>query len=235
LPALAALPSADPPVTLLLALALLVSPLPDTPPPGEANPSLPDSAAALYARKDPSGLTRLRAQARTVSDDLLLRYRLYPLTRDTRHLEDLPEPEPSASARDLALLSALWAYRTAEAPAWRIPAYGRRSDALLQRARALDPEDPFVLLVDGQSALYRPALFGGSAETALARFTRLRDALRRREASGRPVAGLPLVEAEVWVWYTLRKLGRGDTDALRDRLLAQNPPPLYREFLLDPP
>gem|GEM_PF-1045399 len=222
-------------MTLLLALALLAAaPAADRPTPAPV-PSLADSVATLYARKDPAGLDRLRTRARTVSDDLLLRYRLYPLTQDARHLADLPEPPAGASARDLALLSALWAYRTASGPAWKVPTYGRRSDALLQRAKALDPADPYVLLVDGQSALYRPALFGGSAADALDRFTRLRDLLRQREVAGRPVDGLPVIEAEVWVWYTLRKLGRGDSDALRDRLLAQRPAPLYREFLLSPP
>lgn len=226
-------------MTLLLALILLLAFPAEGPGPAPPDPprvaSLPDSVATLYARKDHRGLDRLRAEASTVSDELLLRYRLYPLTRDSEVIGDLPDASECRSARELALLSALWAYRLADAPPWRIPAYGRRADALLQRARELDPDDPFVLLVEGQSALYRPAIFGGSAEAALDRFTRLRDRLRTAEATGTPVEGLPLIESEVWVWYTLRKLGRGDSNALRDRLLAQRPPPLYREFLLDPP
>lgn len=226
-------------MTLLLALILLLAvpaeglgPAPPDPP---RVTSLPDSIATLYAHKDHRGLDRLRSEVSTVGDELLLRYRLYPLTQDSEVIGDLPDAPEGRSARELALLSALWAYRVAEAPPWRIPAYGRRTDALLHRARAIDADDPFVLLVDGQSALYRPAIFGGSAEMALDRFARLRDRLRRAEAAGKPVEGLPLIEAEVWVWYTLRKLDRGDTDALRDRLLAQRPPPLYLEFLLDPP
>lgn len=217
---------------LLLAPAYAAKPSAFHPAPPVAHP---DTIAVLYGRMDRAGLDHLLAGARSVSEELLLRYRLYPLTRDARYLQDLPDERDLRSARDLALLSALWAYRVAEAPPWRLASYGRRSDALLQRARRLDPNDPYVLLVDGQSYLYRPGIFGGNTEAALERFVRLRDELRRREAAGRPVPGLPPIEAEVWVWYTLRKLGRSDTDRLRERLLAQDPPPLYRAFLQAPP
>jgi hypothetical protein len=203
--------------------------------PGRSTVSLPDTVASLYGQKDRAGLERLHRNVNTVSDELLLRYRLYPLARQSRILDDLPNEGECRSARDFALLSALWAYRLTEAPAWRVPAYGRRTDSLLRRGREIDPNDPFVLLIEGQSLLYRPGLFGGNAETALERFVKLRDLLRRHEAERRPVAGLPALEADIWVWYTLRRLGRDGTDGLRDRLLAQNPPPLYREFLLDPP
>ncbi len=161
---------------------------------------------------------------------MLYRYRLYPLTLDARYLDDLPDEADCRTARDLALLSALWAYRAGEAPPWKLPFYGIRSDALLDRARALDPDEPYVLLVAGQSLLYRPGIFGRSPEAALTMFERLRRVLRTR-----PVPGLSPFEPEVWVWYTLRTLGRPHTDRVRDRLLAQNPPPLFRQFLLDPP
>lgn len=214
---------------MLLALLLLLSlPMASDAPPLDG--SMPNAIAERYAQKDTAGLDRLRARTASTGDDLLVRYRLYPLTQDTRLLDELPDEAACTSARDLALLSALWAYRVTEAPAWRIPALGRRADGLLDRARSLDSSDPFVLLVEGQSLLYRPALFGGSASRALDRFTTLRDRLREH-----PEPGLPLIEAEVWVWYTLTRLDRSGTDALRDRLLAQNPPPLYREFLLSPP
>lgn len=227
-------------VSLLFLLALLVFSADPPPDRADAVPtrtavSLPDTVATLYAQKDRAGLERLQSRTASVSDDLLLRYRLYPLARQRGVLENLPAEVLCRSARDYAILSALWAYRLAEAPVWRLPEYGRRVDSLMRRGREMDAGDPFVLLVEGQSLLYRPGIFGGSAEGALERFVQLRDLLRDRERRRDPVAGLPAIEAEIWVWYTLRRLGRDGTDRLRDRLLAQNPPPLYRDFLLDPP
>ncbi|MDX1532195.1 MAG: hypothetical protein R3362_11765, partial [Rhodothermales bacterium] len=210
------------PVRLLLALALLAAV------PATAAP--PDTLSARYVQKDEAALTRMRAAARSTSEDLLLRYRLYPLTGDARLLRDLPGTEACEGARDYALLSALWGFRISEAPPWKVPTYGRRSSALLERARALDPDDPYVLLVEGQSLLFRPALFGGDPEAALDRFERLGAVLRER-----PVPGMEPLEAEVWRWTTLRRLGRPEAEALRQRLLAQDPPPLFRDFLLSPP
>lgn len=207
---------------LLLLLALFATD------PGGTSP--PDTIAALYAHNDRDGLVRLHAEARSTTDDLLVRYRLYPLTQDARYLADIPDESEAHSAQDLALLAALWAYRAAEAPPWKLPFYGGRSDKLLERARALDADDPYVLLVGAQSLLYRPRVFGGSAEAALAEFERLRDVLRER-----PTPGISPFEPEVWIWYSLRALGRPHTDRVRDRLLAQDPPPLFRQFLLDPP
>ncbi len=193
--------------------------------------SPPDSLASLYAANDSAGLARLYARApQSAGDDLLYRYRLYPLTDDPRYLDGLPDERACRTARDFALLSALWGWRAETAPPWKLPFYGLRTDGLLERARALDPDDPYVLLVGGQSLLFRPSLFGRDPEAALAAFERLREVLRAT-----PAPGLSLFEPEVWVWYTLRALGRPHTDRVRDRLLAQDPPPLFRAFLLDPP
>lgn len=203
-------------MTLLLALVLLAAP--------------PDTLATLYAQKNAPALARLQAAPSDPAQDLLVRYRLYPLTQDARVLRDLPDESACRSARDLALLAALWAFRAAEAPPWKLPFYGTRHDRLLRRALALDPEDPYVLLVEGQSLLFRPAVFGGDAEAALKRFEALRAAIRQR-----PVDGISPFEPDVWVWYTLRRLGRPNTDRMKERLLAQDPPPLFREFLQGPP
>ena len=220
-------------MTLLLALLLFVAPPAPTPAPPA--PALSDTApsdtlALLYARRDAEGLVRLHARAHSAADELLYRYRLYPLTLDARYLDDIPDESTCRTARDFALLAALWGYRAAEAPPWKLPVYGLRSDRLLERARALDPDEPYVLLVEGQSLLYRPGLFGGSPEEALRKFERLRAVLRDR-----PTPGISAFEPEVWIWYTLQKLGLPNTDRVRERLLAQDPPPLFRQFLLAPP
>ncbi len=190
----------------------------------------PDTLASLYAQNDDAGIARLHATIHTVSDELLYRYRLYPLTHDTRYLDDLPDESDCRTARDFALLAALWGHRATDGPPWMLPVYGPRSVCLLDHARSLDPDEPYVLLVDGQSLLYRPGLFGGNAEEALRKFERLRTVLRER-----PADGISPFEPEVWIWYTLQKLGRPHTDRVRERLLAQTPPPLFRQFLLSPP
>ena len=125
---------------------------------------------------------------------------------------------------------AMWAFRIHASPPWTLPTYGRRVQSALDRARALDPLDPYLLLVDGQSLLYRPAVFGGDASDALDRFRRLRAVL-----AARPAAGMHPVEAEVWIWMAMRRLHDPGADAFRRRLLAAHPPPLFRQFLLDPP
>jgi hypothetical protein len=208
-------------MTLLLTLLLFVAP---------STTVSSDTLAALYAHRDAEGIERLHTHANTVSDELLYRYRLYPLTLDARYLSDIPEEDDCHTARDYALLAALWAYRAGEAPPWKLPVYGMRSEAVLDRARGLDPDEPYVLLVEGQSLLYRPGIFGGSAEDALEKFERLRAVLRDH-----PTPGISPFEPEVWIWYTLHKLGRPNTERVRQRLLAQDPPPLFHQFLIDPP
>lgn len=182
---------------------------------------------ALYARRNVEALRQACAGAGG-EEDLLCRYRLYPLTREQALLQ-LPERPGVETARAYALLAGLWGYRAAQTSFVRMPAYGRRTLDLLRRARALDPDEPFALLVEGQSLLFRPALFGGDRTAALARFRRL-----RRTLDAHPGSGIAPLEADLWVWYTLDRLGDASAPALRTRLLA-GAPPLYRDFLLHPP
>ncbi|HYE95881.1 MAG TPA: hypothetical protein VD962_06695 [Rubricoccaceae bacterium] len=189
-----------------------------------------DSLTHYYAQHDVAGVRRLLGRATTREERLLVLYRLFPLTLDDAWLADLPSERGMTSAREMALLAALWAYRAKNAPAWRLPFFGRRSEGILRRAQRIDPAEPYVLLVDGQSRYYKPAVFGGDAAAAYRQFVRLRDRLR-----GRTVPGLHPLEAEVWMWMSLRRLGHADAEPLRQRLLARRPPPLFRQFLLSPP
>ncbi len=193
----------------------------------------PESFAAetqhLYARRDVAALRRLCIGAAGEAD-LLCRYRLFPLTQDEALIARLPVAPPVPTARAAALLSGLWGYRAARAPLVRVPAYGGRSLDLLRMARRLDPTDPFVLLVEGQSLLFRPALAGGDRRGALVRFRALQTALARA-----PGDGISAMEADLWVWYALHRMGDRSAPALHERLLARTPPPLYRDFLLHPP
>jgi hypothetical protein len=189
-----------------------------------------DSLTHYYAAQNTAAIARLHRTAQTREERLLCTYRLFPLTRDDAWLAEIPDTEGVRSARELALIAAHWAFRAANAPPWRLPFYGRRSEAVLDRARARDPDDPYVLLVEGQSLLYKPGVFGGDAAAAQARFERLRAVL-----DDRSVPGLHPFEAEVWIWMSLRKQRAPAAEAVRQRLLAAEPPPLFRQFLLDPP
>ena len=181
----------------------------------------------LYARRDVEALRVACIGARGEAD-LLCRYRLYPLTQDETLLR-LPERPSVPTARAHALLAGLWGYRAARAPLVRMPAYGRRTMNLLRHAKALDPDEPFLLLVEGQSLLFRPAIFGGDRRAALGRFRRL-----KAEVARQPGSGIAPLEADLWIWYTLAKMGDPSAPALRARLL-DGAPPLYRDFLLHPP
>ena len=207
---------------LLLLLVLL--PLPSMAPPD----TYLERAQALYAQKDAEGLRTLLRQAPTREADLYGRYRLYPLTDDADLLDDLPSSLPAdASAREQALLAGLWGFRTSEAGFPAVITYGRRSAALLDQATDLDSDDPLVLLIEGQSLLFRPRIAGGSATEALERFERLHDA-----AEAEPDQGVSVVEADLWRWLALRKLDRTqEAQRLHDALAQQDLAPLYREFL----
>ncbi len=189
-----------------------------------------DSTLVFYTEQNVPALQRLLDSTDDRRLDLLCRYRLYPLTKDRAYLQQIPTRLEDATAAELALLSGLWGYRVLESSVFNAPRYGLRANRLLSKARALDPDDPFVLLIEGQSLLFRPPLFGGSARDALERFHRLREVLDQR-----PTTAVSRMEAELWIWYALEKLDAEEAPALRDALLAQNPPPLFKSFLLDPP
>lgn len=197
-----------------------------------ASLSFSDSTQTLYAQQNVQALKKLLDRADTRVERLLCRYRLYPLTEDPAYLRGLPADLPDGSAREQALLSGLWGYRAAEASFISAIKYGRRSARLLEAAKSQNPEDPFVLLIEGQSLLFRPAIAGRDRDEALRRFRRLQSVLNCRDDT----AGVSKLEAQVWTWYALTELGRSDEAAsLRDDLLAAHPPSLYRQFLLDPP
>ena len=189
-----------------------------------------DSTQVYYATQNVAALQHLLATSDDRTVQLLCRYRLYPLTEDDRYLHDLPTELAHPTARELALLSGLWGYRVMTGSVLNIPKNGRRASHLLDEAKTLDPDEPFVLLIEGQSLLFRPSIFGGDKRAALLRFQRLQEALQH--ATDQSITPM---EADLWVWYTLNKLGAEEATALRTHLLASNPPPLYRAFLLDPP
>jgi hypothetical protein len=190
-----------------------------------------DSVQTLYAQQDAQGLHRLLEQADTQAQEWLVRYRLFPLTEDPAVVSDIPSSISDGSARELALLSGLWAYRAGTVSFLRAFRYGRRSANLLDQAREQDPMAPYVLLVRGQSLLFRPAIAGRDATKAAQEFQRLTGVLRDGDS-----VGISMTEARAWQWLALRECGeRAEAQALHRELLTQNPPSLYRQFLTDPP
>jgi len=193
------------------------------------SPPFEQEVQHAYAHQQPDTLRTLLAQADARADSMLVRYRLYPLTEDASLLHDLPSTLDSATAREYALLSGLWSYRAGEASILSAMQYGRRSASILERAVEQDPDDPYVLLVEGQSLLFRPAIAGRDMEAAAARFEQL-------AAQADTAAGITRMEAQVWQWLALKEAGQTDkASTLHQQLLSQDPPSLYRQFLEDPP
>lgn len=190
----------------------------------------PDSTGILYAHRDIAALTELCDNPSSREHDLMCRYRMYPLTDDAELVSDIPSELEDGSARELALLSGLWGYRAARASLPAMIRNGRRAERLLREAERLDPNDPFVLLVGGQSLLFKPRFAGGDTNAALVLFSQLQDILR-----GGAAGPITQMEADVWTWYAMERLDMPEAIPVRADLLAAHPPPLFRDFLLDPP
>jgi hypothetical protein len=198
---------------------------------GSPAPSFAERAQHAYSHQDADSLRTLLRTADSQSDSLLVRYRLYPLTEDAALLENLPRRLDEGSARDWALLSGLWSYRAGEASFFGAIDHGRHSAELLEQAQRRDPDAPYVLLIGGQSLLFRPSIAGKDPDEAVERFRHLAR-LAKQDATD----GIPPIEAQVWLWLALREADRHErARRLRDPLLQDNPPPLYRQFLESPP
>ncbi len=216
---------------LLLASLLALTPPMSDPASERAFLAFSQQVQARYAARDADGLRALCTAPPTGDAEWLCRYRLYPLTQDESLLEQLPaDAEIGASARALALQAGLWGYKAVGASVFSLPTIGRRAERLLSAAHDRDDKDPYVLLVEGQSLFYKPSIVGGDKRAALKRFQQLRRVVERT-----PNAGISRIEADVWVWYARHTTESDRAEAERTRLLAQNPPPLFRAFLLSPP
>jgi hypothetical protein len=195
-----------------------------------------DSLQEAYAAQSVDTVRSLLDRASTPTHTWMARYRLYPLTEEEDVLGDPPsDPDDlnAADATQLALLSGIWAYKAGETNMFNAIRYGRRSVDFLEAARAEDPDNPYVLLVGGQSFLFRPSIAGKDVPKAIDRFERLVEML---ETAPDEVPGISLTEAQTWLWLALREDGQsGRADAMHETVLAGGPPPLYRKFLDDPP
>lgn len=194
-------------------------------------PPFADRVEDAYAQENADALRTLLTEADSRTDSLLVRYRLYPITENEEVVADLPEQLQDGSAREWALLSGLWSYRAGEASVFSAITYGRRSADLLETAQSIDANDPYVLLVGGQSLLFRPAIAGRDPEAAREQFSRLRQQIENGTS-----VGISRMEACVWEWLAMRESDRtGEAQQFRKTLLSEAPAPLYQQFLEDPP
>lgn len=212
----------------LVALATPVTPSTTTP--------FADSLQEAYAAQSVDTVRGLLDRASTPTHTWMARYRLYPLTEEENVLGDPPSDPDDLDAPDatqLALLSGIWAYKASETNMFNAIRYGRRSVDFLEAARATDPDNPYVLLVGGQSFLFRPSIAGKDVPKAVDRFERL---VQMLETAPDEVPGISLTEARTWLWLALREDGQsGRADAMHEAVLADGPAPLYRKFLDNPP
>lgn len=212
---------------LLAGASALVS----TPTPARSLAMPADSSHIYYAERNVAQLRAGLEAADSRFEDLLYRYRLYPLTEEAGLLDDIPKTLDDGTASELAVLSGLWAYRAGEASLFGAARYGRRSMNVLEEAKRRDRFDPFVLLVEGQSLLYRPSIAGRDPGEAATRFDQLRTVLQSA-----PAVPIAAEEAMIWHWVALREADQEDAaTSLYERLSAADLPPLYREFLESPP
>ena len=194
-------------------------------------PPCADRVQHAYAHEDAQALRSLLTTADSRPDSLLVRYRLYPLTENAALVDDLPETLEDGTAREWALLSGLWSYRAGEASIFTAVTYGRRSANLLETAQSIDPDDPYVLLIGGQSLLFRPAIAGKDPEKAARQFEQLAQLAEQGKTNG-----IPPVEAYIWRWLALKEADQSEAaQALYDQLTSESLPPLYQKFIDEPP
>ena len=89
---------------------------------------------------------------------------------------------------------------------------GMQHDTEMGRARALDPENPRVRLLEGISVFHRPEMWGGGPDAALEHFEAAIE-LFATDAPEPPLPAWGLAEAHAWLGQTHEALG--DVEAAR--------------------
>lgn len=199
-------------------------------------------AERAYLTGDTLGLAhafRLAQRALTVFPDnpLLLHYQGYIRYRQAQRIRDFDTALPlfeeavslleqSAAVRPLAETHALLASSTGSMigdSMLRGMRFGMRASDAEERATALGPSNPRVLLLRAVSAWYKPSAFGGGEDKARAL---LQQALRQF-ATDAPARPLPQWgHAEAYAWLGQMELKAGKRDAARaayERALALAP------------
>lgn len=119
--------------------------------------------------------------------------------------------ESPADAEALALLGSVLGSRI-DRSHWLAVFLGPRSCTCLDRAEALAPDNPRVLLQQGVGAYFTPRSFGGGLERAQTKLQKAAD-LFAREGSDKPWPNWGRAEVYAWLGQVLAK--RGDVAGAR--------------------
>jgi len=197
-----------------------------------------DDINAAYYANDAGALEELRAELDTTSasDAYLAAYIDWriagiqtgqgddkaadkALKRGQIVLEELVEQTPE-SAEAWALLSTTYGMRIGIKP-MRGMTLGRKSNAAIDKAMALEPSNPRVLLVYAIGKLNTPALWGGGFDEAMDAIDRSLESIAT-QGSGRYAWG----EADAYIWRGIAEQRDGNAAAAAEnfqRALAAEP------------
>ncbi|MEM1176351.1 MAG: hypothetical protein AAGA33_06370 [Pseudomonadota bacterium] len=145
------------------------------------------------------------------------------LERAQTTLEGLVETSPD-SAEAWALLSSTLGMRIGIRPMTRGFTYGMRSDAAMDKARELEPQNPRILLIDAIALLNKPSLFGGDRDEAIAKLDR---ALAEIAANGTGRFSWGKADIYTWRGIALQRQGN-DAEAAQSYDEALVVVPSYR-------
>ena len=154
------------------------------------------------------------------------------LSEATRKLKEITESS-DRFAEAHALLGSVYGMRIGRSP-WTGMVLGPRSSAAIERAVALEPDNPRILLQQALGAFHTPRMFGGSKEKAEALLRRSIAAFEREtEDTAWPNWGR--ADAHIWLGQVLQD--KGDLDGAREayqRALAVAPEHAWVRHVLLP-
>ena len=128
------------------------------------------------------------------------------LERAQATLEALVKLTPD-SAESWALLSTTYGMRIGMRPIRRGMTMGPKSDAAIERAMALEPKNPRVLVIYAIGKLHTPALFGGGRDKAVEALDQAL-AVLAANGSGRYAWG----EADAYIWRGIAQQRDGNLE-----------------------
>lgn len=230
---------------LAAAPAIAAVPVPPAAPAGTSRPDahwlrIESRIESGYFQQDAAGLTALAttlpadgAASGDANDEewrsyytALLAYRLallattdearaWPFTQECIDRLNRVLARDTGSAEALALQSACYALQSDLDP-WRSPLAAPLSEARIDKALKLAPDNPRVLLLGALAARDRPKFFGGDTQQAFQLMQRAVSAFERQRWPRRSLPGWGAADA--FTDLARDYLGRGDTLAARNVL-----------------
>lgn len=149
------------------------------------------------------------------------------------HLEKSVENTPDF-AEALALHSSLLGNKIGVKPLLGMT-LGMKSGALMGKAQALDPDNPRILFLSGQSDFYTPKMFGGSKKRALEKFGLSVERFKEYETAGEtdPDWG----EEDAMIYLGIALMDQNDLEGAKvqfEAILERNPEHGWVKYALMP-